>query len=185
MAVGWWGGGGASGVSPSAACSVSFRCRKEYAIKPPVMASHSSRENEPECLPTVLDRMIQQAVAQVLGPLFEAVFGEHRWMERSGVKAIWIVLRSVSLPACKSPHADTRGSRAKPQRRKGWIDSIHSLFLCALAALRETFFFLWSIIRQGNGWQWNDGNSYMAPFLCPPFFSHSFFDRTSKSTQPH
>jgi retron-type reverse transcriptase len=28
-------------------------------------------------VPTVLDRLIQQAVAQVLGPLFEADFSEH------------------------------------------------------------------------------------------------------------
>ena len=28
-------------------------------------------------IPTVLDRVIQQAVAQVLGPLFEADFSEH------------------------------------------------------------------------------------------------------------
>ena len=30
-------------------------------------------------IPTVLDRVIQQAVAQVLGPLFEADFSEHSY----------------------------------------------------------------------------------------------------------
>ena len=34
---------------------------------------------------------------------------------------------NVSLTACKSPQQDIRGSRAKAQRRKVWVPSIHSL----------------------------------------------------------
>lgn len=38
-------------------------------------------------IPTVLDRVIQQAIAQVLGPLFEAVFSEHSHGYRPGRSA--------------------------------------------------------------------------------------------------
>ena len=38
-------------------------------------------------IPTVLDRMIQQAIAQVLGPLFEADFSEHSHGYRPGRSA--------------------------------------------------------------------------------------------------
>jgi RNA-directed DNA polymerase len=38
-------------------------------------------------IPTVLDRMIQQAVAQVLGPLFEADFSDHSYGYRPGRSA--------------------------------------------------------------------------------------------------
>ncbi len=38
-------------------------------------------------IPTVLDRVIQQAVAQVLGPLFEADFSEHSYGYRPGRSA--------------------------------------------------------------------------------------------------
>src|SRR5690606_3480776 len=38
-------------------------------------------------IPTVLDRVIQQAVAQVLGPLFEADFSEHSHGYRPGRSA--------------------------------------------------------------------------------------------------
>ena len=38
-------------------------------------------------IPTVLDRVIQQAVAQVLGPLFEAGFSEHSHGYRPGRSA--------------------------------------------------------------------------------------------------
>ena len=38
-------------------------------------------------IPTVLDRVIQQAVAQVLGPLFEAGFNEHNHGYRPGRSA--------------------------------------------------------------------------------------------------
>jgi hypothetical protein len=33
---------------------------------------------------------------------------------------------NVSVPGCKSHQAGTRGSRAKAQRRKGWVPSIYS-----------------------------------------------------------
>jgi RNA-directed DNA polymerase len=39
-------------------------------------------------IPTVLDRVIQQAVAQVLGPLFEAGFSEHSYGYRPGRSAL-------------------------------------------------------------------------------------------------
>jgi len=38
-------------------------------------------------IPTVLDRVIQQAVAQVLGPLFEVGFSEHSYGYRPGKSA--------------------------------------------------------------------------------------------------
>ena len=38
-------------------------------------------------MPTVLDRVIQQAIAQVLGPLFEADFSEHSYGFRPGRSA--------------------------------------------------------------------------------------------------
>jgi RNA-directed DNA polymerase len=38
-------------------------------------------------IPTVLDRVIQQAIAQVLGPLFEADFSEHSYGYRPGRSA--------------------------------------------------------------------------------------------------
>jgi RNA-directed DNA polymerase len=38
-------------------------------------------------IPTVLDRVIQQAIAQVLGPLFEAGFSEHSYGYRPGRSA--------------------------------------------------------------------------------------------------
>jgi RNA-directed DNA polymerase len=43
-------------------------------------------------IPTVLDRVIQQAVAQVLGPLFEADFSEHSHGYRPGRSALQAVV---------------------------------------------------------------------------------------------
>jgi RNA-directed DNA polymerase len=42
-----------------------------------VMIPKSDETQRPLGIPTVLDRVIQQAVAQVLGPLFEVGFSEH------------------------------------------------------------------------------------------------------------
>ena len=42
-------------------------------------------------IPTVLDRVIQQAIAQVLGPLFEADFSEHSHGYRPGRSALQAV----------------------------------------------------------------------------------------------
>jgi RNA-directed DNA polymerase len=43
-------------------------------------------------IPTVLDRVIQQAIAQVLGPLFEADFSEHSHGYRPGHSALQAVV---------------------------------------------------------------------------------------------
>ena len=43
----------------------------------PHLDTQGQREQRPLGIPTVLDRMIQQAIAQVIAPVFEAQFSEH------------------------------------------------------------------------------------------------------------
>ena len=51
-------------------------------------------------IPKVLDRVIQQAVAQVLGPLFEADFSEHSDGYRPGRSAHMAVAEMPTTSSC-------------------------------------------------------------------------------------
>jgi len=58
----------------------------------------------------------------------------------------------VPVPASKSPLAAQADLAPRRRGAKYGFPQFTRLFLCALAALRETLIFHWVIIWQGNGW---------------------------------
>jgi RNA-directed DNA polymerase len=69
-------------------------------------------------VPTVLDRVIQQAIAQVLGPLFEVGFSEHSYGFR---------------PGCSAP-GSVRGTTS-PRRPPLWLSPFQRLIVVPPCAM--------------------------------------------------